>query len=110
MRHSEWGRCIPTINENWLNIILSLVKKYPSLYTDISYTLCDPHFTNYLKVRLQDEKLKPKYCSGRIITSLSRTRRKSVLASTCVSSWGDRTTNRSQGRIRKSLCIRAAYD
>jgi predicted TIM-barrel fold metal-dependent hydrolase len=55
---------VPAINENWLNIILSLVKKYPTLYADISYTLHDPRFLNYLKVLLQDANLKTKILFG----------------------------------------------
>jgi predicted TIM-barrel fold metal-dependent hydrolase len=54
----------PTNTENWFYIIKEMIKKYPNLYTDISFTLNDDEYFSVLKIFLQNKDIKEKVLFG----------------------------------------------
>ena len=50
--------------QSWFSIILKLIKKYPNLYTDVAYTLCDPAYQPLLHTVLQDRLARDKILFG----------------------------------------------
>jgi len=50
--------------DNWFYIIRDMMKKYPNLYTDISFTLNNQEYFSVLKVLLLDEKIQEKVLFG----------------------------------------------
>lgn len=50
--------------ESWFSKVKNLILQYDNVYTDISYTLCNPKYFNLLKVTLQEEKLRNKILYG----------------------------------------------
>lgn len=64
----EWQKYLGnTIDEGgitWYEKIISLIRKYPNVYTDISYTMFNPDLFNLLKLTLEDETLKGKILYG----------------------------------------------
>lgn len=62
----EWKKYIdkgsrPT---NWLTIVLNLMRKYPNLYTDISYTMYHKEYLPLFKTILDEEKICRKVLYG----------------------------------------------
>jgi len=53
-----------TQHSSWFRIILNMIKTYPNLYTDISYTLHDPEFYPLLKVVMLDNAARHKILFG----------------------------------------------
>ncbi len=53
-----------TYLSNWFRIIKSMLRKYPRLYTDISFTLGHPDHTVLLNVLLEDETLRDRILFG----------------------------------------------
>ncbi len=51
-------------DQNWLDQILDLMREYPNVYADISYTLYKQEFQSLLKVLLQDQQLRTKILFG----------------------------------------------
>jgi predicted TIM-barrel fold metal-dependent hydrolase len=49
---------------SWLSIILDMFREFPTLYADISYLAHDKEFHPLLKVRLQDETVRPRVLFG----------------------------------------------
>ena len=61
-----WDRYIhnPEDDDNWFSIIKDLIRDYPNLYTDISFTLSDLKYFSLLKVLLADPKIRRKVLFG----------------------------------------------
>ncbi|OFY86575.1 MAG: hypothetical protein A3F72_08850 [Bacteroidetes bacterium RIFCSPLOWO2_12_FULL_35_15] len=64
----EWQKYLGnTIDENsitWYEKIVALIRKYPNVYTDISYTMFNADLFNLLKLTLEDNTLKGKILYG----------------------------------------------
>lgn len=54
----------PLNKENWFYLIKDMLKKYPNLYTDISFTLNNQEYFSVLKLLLNDEDLLKKVLFG----------------------------------------------
>ncbi len=50
--------------ECWLSIVLDLIRAYPNVYTDVSYTVHKPEFHPLLKVLLQEERVRTRVLYG----------------------------------------------
>jgi len=78
--HSSWKEYIenPSNSQNWFVIIKRMLKIFPNLYTDISFTLYDPEYYSILKVMLSDPELKEKILFGSdfyMVKSVARERK-----------------------------------
>jgi predicted TIM-barrel fold metal-dependent hydrolase len=64
----EWqkylGNTFDDGQTTWYEKICCLIKRYPNVYTDISYTMFNPDLFNLLKLTLQDNELKSKILFG----------------------------------------------
>lgn len=64
----EWQKYLGnTMDEEkitWYEKIIALIRKYPNVYTDISYTMFNPDLFNLLKLTLEDETLKNRILYG----------------------------------------------
>jgi predicted TIM-barrel fold metal-dependent hydrolase len=54
----------PNNDKSWFNIIKDMIKKYPNLYTDVSFTLNRTEYFSILKIFLLDKSIKPKVLFG----------------------------------------------
>ena len=54
----------PNDNYNWLYTINEMLKIYPNLYTDVSFSLNNPEYFSVLKILLLDEKIRQKVLFG----------------------------------------------
>lgn len=64
---SEWVDYIENkknINKNWHNLAIQLLKKYPNVYTDISFSVNNSDLWSDLSALLDDDKLKNKILFG----------------------------------------------
>lgn len=66
--YDEWDKYLGNTLDNdeitWYEKISQLLREYPNVYTDISYTMFNPDLFNLLKLTLQDETLKGKILYG----------------------------------------------
>jgi predicted TIM-barrel fold metal-dependent hydrolase len=60
----SWHPEKDAVSNNWYSKIGDLMRAYPNVYADISYTLCDKRFFNMLKVTLQDSVLRNRVLYG----------------------------------------------
>lgn len=61
----EWDRWMSNpSDDNWYGIIYDMLKKWPTLYTDISFTMCKSVYFAMLKVALADEVICSKVLFG----------------------------------------------
>lgn len=64
-----WGEYLDTPwnrddEESWFSIVLDLIRAYPNVYADVSYTVHKPQYFPLLKVVLQDARIRPKVLYG----------------------------------------------
>ncbi len=50
--------------ENWSSIIIDYIKRYPNVYTDVSYTMHDPKLFPQLMEILEDRELRSRVLYG----------------------------------------------
>lgn len=66
--YDEWNKFLGNTyddgKENWYNKVISMLRKYPNVYSDISYTMFNPDLFNLLKLTLQDDTVKGKILYG----------------------------------------------
>lgn len=66
--YDEWdkflGNTLDSDQVTWYEKICGLLREYPNVYTDISYTMFNPDLFNLLKLTLQDNTLKGKILYG----------------------------------------------
>lgn len=64
----EWQKYLGNTMDNeggtWYEKIITLVRKYPNCYIDISYTMFNPDLFNLLKLTLEDEIFKSRILYG----------------------------------------------
>lgn len=61
---SSWHPKTELLSDNWYSKVCQLMRVYPNVYADISYTLRNPRFMHLLKVTLQDPVLRLKVLFG----------------------------------------------
>ncbi len=66
--YDEWEKYLGNTMEDgqrtWYDKIYSLIRQYPKVYTDVSYTMFNADLFNLLKLTLQDSTLKEKILYG----------------------------------------------
>lgn len=62
--HKYLGNTIDDGLQTWYEKICNLMREYPNVYTDISYTMFNPDLFSLLKISLQDETLRNKILYG----------------------------------------------
>lgn len=66
--YDEWDKYLGNTFENdqttWYEKICALIREYPNVYTDISYTMFNPNLFNLLKLTLQDDTVMEKILYG----------------------------------------------